>query len=158
MIKKVLERNRRERRRDIFLAGIAKHSRVIERHRLAIATEDVFRSGRPCYAPVPPEIQIKVYDWAEYVQSPEANDTDKEQPKFNMGAMHLVRFGKQAADPIWTIDLLQFQVTKAQQIFGSLLADAEQGFPVPCYPHCLQQADRSAPVVALDLAILQHPI
>ena len=73
-----------------------------------------------------------------------------------MGAMYLVRFGKQSADPVWTIDLLHFQATKAQQIFGSLLADAEQGFPVPCYPHCLQEADRYAQVVDLDLAILQH--
>jgi hypothetical protein len=156
LIKEAIERNRRERRREIFLAGIAKHSRVIERYRLAMAIEDVFRVGQPCYVPVPAEIQIKVYDWAEYVRSPEDNDSDKEQPKFNMGAMYLVRFGKQSADPIWTIDLLHFQAAKAQQIFGSLLADAEQGFPVPCYPHCLQEADRHAQVVDLDLAILQH--
>jgi hypothetical protein len=156
LIKEAIERNRRERKRDVFLAGIAKHSRVIERYRLALAIEDVFPSGQACYAAVPSEVQIKVYDWAEYVQSPEDNDSDKEQPKFNMGAMYLVRFGKQSADPVWTIDLLQFQAAKAQQIFGSLLADAEQGFPVPCYPQCLQQADRHAQVVDLDLAILQH--
>jgi hypothetical protein len=156
LMKEAIERNRRERRRNIFLAGIAKHSRVIERYRLAMAIEDVFRAGQPCYVPVPPEIQTKVYDWAEYVRSPEDVDLDKEQPKFNMGAMYLVRFGKQSADPVWTIDLLHFQAAKAQQIFGSMLADAEQGFPVPCYPHCLQEADRYAQVVDLDLAILQH--
>ena len=46
----------------------------------------------------------------------------------------------------------------AQQIFGSLLADAELGFPVPCYPHCLQEADRYAQVVDLDLATLQNAL
>ncbi len=155
LMKAAVEKNRHERKRHIFLVGIAKHSRIIERYRLAIAVEDVFPAGQPCYAPVPTELQVKVYDWAEYVRSPDDDDADKEKPMFNMGAMYLVRFGKQAFDPIWTMDLLQVQAPQAQQVFGSLLADAEVGFPVPCYPHCLQEADRYAQVVDLDLAILQ---
>jgi len=59
---------------------------------------------------------------------------------------------------VWTMDLLQFQAPQAQQVFGSLLADAEVGFPVPCYPHCLQEADRYAQVVDLDLVILQSAL
>jgi hypothetical protein len=155
LIKAAIEKTRRERKRDIFLVGIAKHSRIIERYRLAMAVEDVFPPGQPCYAPVPKELQIKVYDWEEYVRAPEDNDADKEKPKFNMGAMSVVRFGDRSADPVWTVDLLHFQAARAQQIFGSLLADAQMGFPVPCYPHCLQEADRYAQVVDLDLAILQ---
>jgi hypothetical protein len=155
LIKTAIERNRRERKRRIVLVGIAKHSRVIERYRLAMAVEDVFPAGQPCYVPVPQELQIKVYDWADYVRSPEDDDSDKEKRKYNMGAMYLVRFGKRSSDPVWTMDLLQFQAPQAQQVFGSLLADAELGFPVPCYPHCLQEADRYAQVVDLDLAILQ---
>ncbi len=156
LMKAAIERSRRDRKRDIFLVGIAKHSRVIERYRLALAVQDIFPAGQPCYAPVPPEIQAKVYEWADYVRSPEDDDADKEKRKFNMGAMYLVRFGKQSADPVWTMDLLPFQEPRAQQVFGSLLADAEVGFPVPCYPHCLQEADRYAQVVDLDLAILQN--
>jgi hypothetical protein len=155
LMKVAIERNRQERKRDIFLVGIAKHSRIIERYRLAMAVEDVFPAGQPCYVPVPPELQVKVYDHAEYIRSPEDDDSDKEKPKLNMGAMYLVRFGKRSSDPLWTMDLLQFQAARAQQVFGSLLADAELGFPVPCYPHCLQEADRYAQVVDLDLAILQ---
>lgn len=155
LMKTAIERNRRERKRHIFLVGIAKHSRVIERYRLAMAVEDVFPAGQPCYVPVPQELQVKVYDWADYVRSPEDDDADKEKRKYNMGAMYLVRFGKRSSDPVWTMDLLQFQAPRAQQVFGSLLADAELGFPVPCYPHCLQEADRYAQVVDLDLAILQ---
>ena len=155
LLKEAIERTRRERHRDIFLVGIAKHSRVIERYRLAMAIADVFPSGHPYYVAVPPDLQHKVYDtWPEYVRSPEDEAADVEKPKFNMGAMYLVRFGKMSADPVWTVDLLHFQAPKAQQIFGSLLSDAEQGFPVPCYPHCLQEADRHAQVVDLDLAIL----
>jgi hypothetical protein len=158
-LREAIKRTQRERRRDIFLVGIAKHSRVIERYRLAMAIADVFPAGQPCYAGVPVELQSQVYGtWPEYIRSPEDDSVDVEKPKFNMGAMHLVRFGTMSADPVWTVDLLQFQASQAQQIFGSLLSDAEQGFPVPCYPHCLQEADRHAQVVDLDLAILQSAL
>jgi hypothetical protein len=155
LIKKAIEKSRRERRREIFLVGIAKHSRVIERYMLAMAVEDVFPAGYPCYTAVPGNLQSKVYEWEEYVRAPDDDSDDKEKPKFNMGAMNLVRFGDRSADPMWTVDLLHFQSARAQQIFGSLLADAQMGFPVPCYPHCVQEADRYAQVVDLDLAILQ---
>jgi hypothetical protein len=157
LMKAAIENNRRQRKRHVFLVGIAKHSRIIERYRLAIAVEGLFPAGQPCYVPVPPELQAKVYDWAEYVRSPAeaGDDADPARPDFNMGAMYLVRFGRRAFDPIWTMDLLQCQAPQAQQVFGSLLADAEVGFPVPCYPYCLQEADRYAQVVDFDLAILQ---
>lgn len=159
LFKDAIERIRRQRRRDIFLAGIAKHSRVIERYRLAIAIADVFPSGQPRYVAVPEGVQSKVYDtWPEYIRSPEDDPGDVEKPKFNMGAMYLARFGKMSADPVWTVDLLESQKDSAQQIFGSMLSDAEQGFPIPCYPHCLQEADRHAQVVDLDLAILQNEL
>jgi hypothetical protein len=158
LMKTAIEEKWRQHKRHIFLVGIAKHSRIIERYRLAMAVEDVFPAGQPCYAPVPPELQAKVYDWAEYVSQAGDDHAGQEKPRFNMGAMYLVRFGGQAFDPVWTADLLQFQAPRAQQVFGSLLADAEVGFPVPCYPHCLQQADGYAQVVDLDLAILQRAL
>lgn len=158
-LRAAIERTRKERRRDVFLVGIAKHSRVIERYRLAMAIADVFPAGQPRYVAVPSGLQAKVYDtWPEYIRSPDDDAADTEKPKFNMGAMYLVRFGKMSADPVWTVDLLDSQKDKDQQIFGSLLSDAEQGFPVPCYPHCLQEADRHAQVVDLDLAILQNTL
>jgi hypothetical protein len=158
-LKEAVERTRKERKRDIFLVGIAKHSRVMERYQLAMAIADIFQAGHPRYAQVPPEMQGKVYDaWPEYIWSPEEVRSGREDPKFNMGAMHLVRFGKLSADPVWTIDILEFQKERAQEIFGSLVSDAEQGFPVPCYPHSLQEADRHAQVVDLDLAILQNEL
>jgi len=108
---------------------------------------------------VPEGLQRTVYEtWPEYVRSPEDDAADVELAKFNMGAMYLGRFGKMSADPVWAVDLLEYQAAKAQQIFGSLMSDAEQGFPVPCYPHCLQEADRHAQVVDLDLAILQREL
>ncbi|HEX3961708.1 MAG TPA: hypothetical protein VHZ03_34620 [Trebonia sp.] len=158
-LREAIERTRRERRRDIFLVGIAKHSRVIERYRLAMAIADVFPAGHPRYVAVPAELQGNVYGtWPEYIRSPGDDSGDMEKPKFNMGAMHLARFGKMSADPVWTVDLLEFQASRAQQIFGSLVSDAEQGFPIPWYPQSLQAADRHAQVVDLDLAILRRAL
>ena len=43
-------------------------------------------------------------------------------------------------------------------IFGSILADAENGFPVPLYPRCLQKAHEFAAMVDFDRIILQDTI
>jgi hypothetical protein len=155
-LRSAVERSWRERRRDIFLVGIAKHSRVIERYRLAMAIAGTLPAGQPCHVAVPAELQHKVYDRRpEYVQSPGDDQGGTGRPAFSMGAMHLVRFGRLAADPVWTVDLLRFQAQRAPEILGCLVSDAEQGFPVACYPQSLQRADRHAQVVDLDLAFLQ---
>jgi hypothetical protein len=158
-LRAAIERSRKERRRDIFLVGIAKHSRVIERYRLAMAIAGTLPAGQPCYVAVPVELQHQVYDRRpEYIQSPGDNTGGTDRPAFNLGAMHLVRFGRLAADPVWTVDLLQFQAPEAPLILGCLVSDAEQGFPVACYPQSLQRADRHAQVVDLDLAYLQRAL
>lgn len=143
---------------NIFLVGIAKHSEVLTRYRMAMSLADVFPPGHPLYTAVPLELQEKVYTWPEYVRLPDDDAADVEKPKYNMGSMYLVRFGTRAGDPVWTVDLLACQDQRAQEIFGSLVSDAQLGFPVPFYPHCLQEADRHAQVVDLDLAILQDTL
>lgn len=158
LMKCSIERNRVEERRDIFLVGIAKKSEVLERYRLVMAVEDVLPAGYPLYAAVPQELQDKVYEWPEYLRSPEDTTSTGEAPKFNMGAMHFVRFGSASGDPVWTVDVLASQLDKSPSIFGALLNDAIVGFPVPLYPHSLQQADAFAHVVDLDLAVLQDAL
>jgi hypothetical protein len=155
LIKKAIDRTRIERRRDLFVVGIAKHSEVLERYALAMAISEVFPDGASQYAPIPMEMQKRVYKWAEYLRLPSDNASDVEQPKFNMGEMYFVRFGPRSGDPVWTVDLLHGQTDRAQKIFGSLLNDAQLGFPIAYYPHSLQQADAHAQIVDLDLAILQ---
>ncbi|MCA1694172.1 MAG: hypothetical protein LC749_05255, partial [Actinobacteria bacterium] len=157
-IKAAVERLVRTSRINLFLVGIAKHSEVLTRYRMAMSLADVFPSGHSLYTSVPIELQEKVYTWPEYVRMPDDSTPDVEAPKYNMGSMYLVRFGTRPGDPVWTVDLLAAQDNRAQEIFGSLVSDAQLGFPVAFYPMCLQEADRHAQVVDLDLAILQDTL
>jgi hypothetical protein len=156
-IKSAIARAAREQRRSVFLVGIAKRTQILQRYALAMALAGVFPARSPCFAPVPLQLQRKVYLWEEYVRRPD-EETGGEEPKFNMGSMFFARFGARSGDPVWTVDLLAGQEDRAQEVFGYLLADATVGFPVPFYPLCLQQADQHAQVVDLDLQFLQDAL
>jgi hypothetical protein len=146
-----------EDRRHVFLVGLAKHSQVLARYRLAIALEGLFPPGEPRFVEIPREIEAKVYRWSEYARGPEAAGVG-EEAKFVIGKMYFARFGTRTSDPIWAIDLFVPQRAAAQEVFGYLLADAIDGFPVPYYPRCLQRAHEHAQVVDFDLEILQNEV
>lgn len=69
--------------------------------------------------------------------------------------MFLVKFGPHRRDPVWPVDIFVPQVGEAQIILGSMLEDANNGFPVPHYPRCLQKAHENAALVDFDFDILQ---
>ena len=157
-ILKAIEEVRRTRHRDLYLVGIAKHSEVHQRYAMAMSVQQVLPAGHPFYVSVPMSLQDKVYLWPEYIRSPGTQAGDGEDPKYNAGVMHFVRFGRSASDPVWTADLLEGQQLQAQRVFGSLLGDAVDGFPVPYYPMCLQRADQHARVAGLDMSILRDEL
>jgi hypothetical protein len=154
LVKRHIERVYAEDRRRIWLVGLAKRSEVLEQYRLAISLSRVFERGSPCFVAVPQEMQRHAIKWTEYIRSPEEVSSG-EDPKFNMGSMHFVRFGTRSGDPVWTVDLLECQKTDAQVIFGYLLTDAVAGFPIPFYPNCIQQADNHSRVADLDQDIIE---
>jgi hypothetical protein len=139
-------------RRRLYIAGIAKHSKVLQVYRLAMAIEGVMRNAYPCYVAVPSELEEKVYKWSEYATG------GGEGEGYVAGKMFLVKFGSSPYDPVWAIDLLTSQVDDAPTVFGYLLEDAKDGFPVPCYPQCLQRAHENAALVDFDMDILQEEI
>ncbi len=144
----------------IFVVGIAKHSGVLARYRLALALEEALPARAARYVPVPREIERKVYKWAEFARGPLDQDADPqgERAKFVLGSMFLVRFGHERHDPVWAIDLLQWQQSRDAEIFGYLLQDAIEGFPQPFYPRCLQRAHEYAEALDFDVDVMQDTI
>jgi hypothetical protein len=150
-------RIREKDRRWVYLVGIAKHSTVLTRYHLALTIEKVMPPGDARYVKVPREIEAKAYVWPEWARGAEA-EGEGEAPKNVAGDMYLVRFGKAKGDPIWAVDIFSCQKNKDSEIFGYLLADAIDGFPVPFYPRCLQKAHEFAEIVDFDLTILQDVV
>lgn len=152
-----IRRVREETRRKVFLVGVAKHSKVLERYRLAMALERTIPEGNPRYVKIPRDLEAKAYVWPEYARGDETEGKG-EAPKFVAGDMYFVRFGERGGDPLWTVDLLSSQTSDAAEVFGYLLADAIDGFPVPFYPRSLQKAHEHAEIVDFDLDILQDEV
>jgi hypothetical protein len=145
-------------RRKIYLAGVAKHSKVLSRYRLAMALEGILQTDYPAYAEVPREIEKRSYVWSEFARDDDNMTDGGEINKFVGGKMFLVKFGNRRRDPVWPIDIFLPQIGEAQVILGSMLADAINGFPVPYYPRCLQKAHENAALVDFDYDILQDYI
>ncbi|MBC7086353.1 MAG: hypothetical protein H5T43_08350 [Methanomethylovorans sp.] len=157
-VEKAIERIYKEDHRRVFLVGIAKHSKVITRYQLAMAIDDIFPPGEARYVRIPRDLEAKAYIWQEYARGAEVEGENIEAPKFVAGDMFLVRFGPMDGDPIWAVDIFSNQSNDASEIFGYLLNDAINGFPVPFYPRCLQKAHEHAQIVDFDLDIFQDQI
>lgn len=157
-IERAIEQHYKKDKRRVFLVGLAKHSNVITRYNLAMAIENAFPSGEPRYVNIPRHLEERAYKWQEWARGMETEGEDQELPKFVAGDMFLVRFGKQGGDPIWAVDIFSSQKEHAPEIFGYLLNDAIEGFPVPFYPLCLQRAHEHAQIRDFDLEIFQDQI
>ena len=153
-----IARIRKDDKRRLFLVGVAKHSKVLSRYQLAMALEDTFISGEPKYMEIPRELEAKAYVWPEYARGAEEGQPEGEAPKFVAGKLYLVRFGARGGDPIWAVDIFEPQSDLCAEVFGYLLSDAIDGFPVPLYPRCLQKAHEHAEVVGFDMDLLQEEI
>ena len=151
-------RIREKDRRWVYLVGIVKHSKVLTRYQLAMNIEKILPPGEARYVKIPRDLEAKAYVWPEYAKGAEAEDEEGEAPKYVAGDMYFVRFGKAKGDPVWAVDIFSCQKNKDAEIFGYLLADAIDGFPVPFYPRCLQKAHEHAEIVDFDLTILQDEV
>lgn len=145
-------------RRRIYIAGVLKRSKVLQKYRLALALEGVLRTAYPAYVHVPASLQKKVFEWSEIVSR--TGDAGELKDSNNMvgGEMFLVKFGGRPQDPVWAVDILASQVDQASAIFGFMLADAQSGFPMPFFPRSLQKAHEHACIEGLDIDVLQHHV
>jgi hypothetical protein len=157
-LEEAMTRIREKDRRWVFLVGIVKHSKVITRYQLAMNIEKIIPPGEARYLKIPRNLEAKAYVWPEYAKGAESEGEEGEAPKYVAGDMYFVRFGKAKVDPVWAVDIFSCQKSKDAEIFGYLLADAIDGFPVPFYPRCLQKAHEFAEIVDFDLTILQDEV
>ena len=157
-IEEGIEMQRVQKRRKIYLAGVAKHSKVLSRYRLAMSLENILTCNYPAYVLVPRDIEEKAYTWSEYARGADGMQEEPSIRKFAGGKMYFVKFGNRPRDPIWPIDIYLPQIPQVTHILGCMLNDAINGFPIPHYPLCLQKAHANAALVDFDFDILQNHI
>ncbi len=158
-IREAIEQKRKDQRRRIYLVGIAKHSAVLIRYRLAMALECVLNCDYPAYVEIPPWIERATYSWREWAPGEEeAGDRESASIRFVAGKLFFVKFGSGRHDPIWPVDVFEPQANEAQTILGFLLADAVEGFPIAHYPRCLQKAHENAALVDFDFEVMQDQV
>jgi hypothetical protein len=145
-------------RRRIYIVGLAKHSKVLTRYRLAMALERTFAMDYPAFVEIPRELEMKAYEWDEFARGADTQEEGREVAKFVGGKMFFVKFGNRPNDPVWPVDLLLTQTGAAATILSHLLSDALDGFPVPFYPRCLQKAHENAALVDFDYEVLQDGV
>lgn len=157
-IEEEIDRKWTENRRRIYLVGLAKRSKVLDRYRLAMALENVLTTEYPAYLSIPHDLEAAAYVWSEYARGDEAEIPGGEINKFVGGKMYFVKFGIRPRDPVWPVDIFLPQRQSAQVILGCLLADSVNGFPIPFYPRCLQRAHENAALVDFDFDVLQDQV
>ncbi len=142
----------KEHHRRIYVVGIARRNKFMQRYRLAMAIQGIMGNAFPCYTSVPDDLQKTAYKWSEIVTG------GGEGEGFSAGKLYLVKFGAHSHDPVWAVDILKSQAGHAGLILGHLLFDAQEGFPIPYYPMSLQQAHERADLSGLDRDILQDKV
>lgn len=142
----------------LSLVGVAKQSAVLGRLAVALELEGTFHRDYPCYVQVDEDIEADCYNfdrtWLDTFETSESDDQGRRLYQ-SLGKMFLAKFGDRALDPVWPVDIAEWQVDKADSILGQLTVDAQQGFPMPDYPMCIQRAHDFAKLTGLEVEILQ---
>ncbi len=148
----------KKRKKELYLCGIAKKSKLLSRYRLAMLAQEVLHAPYPLFCEVPPSLERQTYEWDEFVSPTDEEINSRNFKDFAAGRLFFVKFGSKRYDPIWAVDIFAPQKDQAAKIFGYMQADAIQGFPVPYYPLALQKAHNYAAMVDFDYDILQSQI
>jgi hypothetical protein len=148
----------RKRNVTVSMVGVAKQSAVLSRLAVALELEETLHRPYPCYVRVPDDIEAACYNfdrtWLHTYESSEADEEGVRRYQA-MGKMFLVKFGDRPFDPVWPVDIAEWQISEADKIIGQLTQDAHPGFPIPDFPMCVQKAHDFAKVNGLELDVLQ---
>lgn len=142
----------------LSLVGVAKQSAVLSRLAVALELEATFHKPYPCYVQVDRDIEEACYNFDRtWLDTYESSEPDEEGKKLYqaLGKLFLAKFGDRPFDPVWPVDIAEWQVQQAEKILGQLAVDAQLGFPIPDYPMCIQRAHDFAKLTGLEIAVLQ---
>jgi len=140
------------------MVGVAKQSAVLSRLSVALELEETMHKPYPCYVRVPEDIEAKCYNFDRtWLDTLETSEPDEEGTYLyqSIGKLFLVKFGNRPFDPVWPVDIAEWQLSEADKIIGQLTRDAQPGFPIPDFPMCVQKAHDFAKVNGLEVDILQ---
>lgn len=147
-----------ERNVQLSLVGVAKQSAVLGRLAVALELEATFHKSYPCFVQVDEDIEAECYNfdrtWLDTYETTDEDDTGRRLYQ-SLGQLYLVKFGDRPMDPVWPVDIAKWQVDQAERILGQLTIDAQQGFPIPDYPMCIQRAHDFAKLSGLEIQDLQ---
>jgi hypothetical protein len=142
----------------LSIVGVAKQSAVLSRLAMALELEATFHRPYPCSVRVPTHIEAECYNfdrtWLDTLETAEPTP-DGRIVYQSLGSLFLVKFGDHPLDPVWPVDVAVWQDSKADKILGQLTVDAQQGFPIPDYPMCIQKAHDYAKMTGLEMVVLQ---
>jgi hypothetical protein len=142
----------------LSIVGVAKQSAVLSKLAVALELEAAFAKPFPCFVKVPEEIEKDCYNFDNtWLTTFDTAEEDEQGRKLyqSMGHMYLVKFGDGPFDPVWPVDIAEWQVKDVERILGQLTVDAQQGFPIPDYPMCIQRAHDFAKMTGLEVEVLQ---
>jgi len=142
----------------VSMVGVAKQSAVLSRLSVALELEETLHKPYPCYVRVPEDIEAKCYNFDRtWLDTLETSEPDEEGTYLyqSMGKLFLVKFGNRPFDPVWPVDIAEWQLSEVDKIIGQLTRDAQPGFPIPDFPMCVQKAHDFAKVNGLEVDILQ---
>jgi hypothetical protein len=142
----------------LSIVGVAKQSAVLSRLAVALELEAVFHKAFPCFVQVPRDIEEECYNfdhtWLDTLETAEPTGDGRTQYQ-SLGNLFLVKFGDHPLDPVWPVDIAAWQVGGVERTLGQLTVDAQQGFPIPDYPMCIQKAHDYAKLTGLEMVVLQ---
>lgn len=140
--------NARKKGVNIYIAGMAKQNAVKEKLALALKLEGIMALPFPCYVEIPPQIEKECYSrdngWFINYEQPGKQIN-------SMGRLFLVKFGDNPLDPIWPLDLAEWQACEASAIMRCIGKDAKVGFPIPDFPRSLQVAHELASITDVEI-------
>jgi len=157
-IRKACDKHKKEKNVNISIVGVAKQSAVLSKLSIALELEETLHKYFPCYVKVPKDIEADCYNfnetWLE-TASTKKESKDGIMRYQSFGNLYLVKFGDRPFDPIWPVDIAEWQIKDVDRILGQLQFDARPGFPIPDFPMSVQKAHDFAKVNGLEVDILQ---